>query len=134
MAARYFFLNGIASDRLSCRFFGGFMQDKRQTGPRIVASIEISFENAGASVSSSILNLIRGGVFIKADNPLPIDSLLSLRFHLPGDPEAMDIQGRVVWIKQRSGVFPAGMGIQFMELSPSDQEKIQAFVESRMRP
>ncbi len=106
------------------------MQEKRQAGQRIAASIEIIFQNAEPPVCTSILNLSSGGIFIIADNPLPIDSLLSMRFHLPGDPEMMDILGRVVWIKQRSTAFPAGMGVQFTEIAPVHQEKIRAFVEA----
>jgi uncharacterized protein (TIGR02266 family) len=108
------------------------MQEKRQTGARVATAIETSFQHAGAEVCSSILNLSSGGVFIIADNPLPIDSLLSMRFRLPGDAEIIAVRGRVVWIKQRSSVFPAGMGIQFTEIAPAHHDRIQAFVKDRL--
>ena len=110
------------------------MEEQRQAMPRIATNIEITFQNAGASVCSSIVNLSSVGSFIIADNPLPIDSPLSLWFRLPGDPEIMDIKGRVVWIKQSSNAYPAGMGIQFIEISPAHQEKIQSFVEAHRAP
>ena len=106
------------------------MEEKRQAGPRVATAIEITVLSADASQTSTVLNLSSGGIFIKADNPLPIDSPLSMWFHLPGDPERMDVQGRVVWIKQKSSVLPAGMGVQFTELSPAHQEKIMAFIDS----
>ncbi|MBN2106203.1 MAG: PilZ domain-containing protein [Deltaproteobacteria bacterium] len=110
------------------------MEEKRQAGARVATSIGTAFQHADADeVCSSILNLSSGGVFILANNPLPIDSQLSMRFHLPGDTEIIDVRGRVVWIKQRSSVFPAGMGIQFTELSPTHQRKIEAFVEAQLR-
>jgi uncharacterized protein (TIGR02266 family) len=108
------------------------MQEKRQTGARVAATIESTFQHAGAEECSSILNLSSGGVFIIADNPLPIDSELSMRFRLPGDEEMLAVRGRVVWIKQRSSFYPAGMGIQFTEISPEHQKKIHAFVEARL--
>jgi uncharacterized protein (TIGR02266 family) len=109
------------------------MEEKRLAGTRVAITIGTAFQHEGAEVCSSILNLSSGGVFIIADNPLPIDTQLSMRFHLPGDTEIIAIRGRVVWIKQRSSVIPAGMGIQFTEISPDHQEKIEAFVKAQLR-
>ena len=108
------------------------MEERRQTCPRIATTIKIAFQNSGAPVSSYILNLSSNGIFIKTDTPAPVDSKLSLRFHLPGDLEPVTIEGRVVWIKQTANAFPSGMGIQFTEMSPVHRERIQAFVESRI--
>jgi len=109
------------------------MQDKRQSGPRVSAAIEATVQHAGTEVFSSILNLSSGGVFIITDNPMPIDAPLSMRFHLPGDTEIIAVRGRVVWIKQKSSNFPAGIGVQFTEISPAHLEKIQAFVQNHLR-
>jgi uncharacterized protein (TIGR02266 family) len=106
------------------------MEERRQTCPRIATTIKIAFQNSGAPVSSYILNLSSNGIFIKTDTPAPVDSKLSLCFHLPGDLEPVTIEGRVVWIKQTANAFPSGMGIQFTEMSPMHRERIQAFVES----
>jgi uncharacterized protein (TIGR02266 family) len=109
------------------------MEEKRQASPRVATTIKIAFQNSGVPVSSYILNLSSGGIFIKTDTPLPIDSMLSLHFQLPGDLEPMNIQGRVVWIKQKANAFPSGMGVQFTELSQAHKKKIHAFVESSIQ-
>jgi len=108
------------------------MEEKRQACPRIATNIRIAFQDSGAPVSSYILNLSSGGIFIKTDDPPPVDSTVSLRFHLPGDLEPINIEGRVVWIKQTGNSFPSGMGIEFTEISPLHKQKIHAFVESRI--
>jgi uncharacterized protein (TIGR02266 family) len=125
--------NILAFAESANRFYGGCIEEKRQSARRVAVTIEITFQSAGASASSSVLNLSNGGVFIKAYNPLPIDSLLCMQFYVPGDQEILDVQGRVVWIKQRSGVCPAGMGIRFMDIPRKHQEKIQAFVNTHLR-
>ena len=111
---------------------GGCMEERRQASPRVATTIKIAFQNSGAPVSSYIVNLSSDGIFIKTDTPEPVDSTLSLRFHLPGDLEPVNIKGRVVWIKKTANSFPSGMGIQFTEMSPMHRERIQAFVESRI--
>jgi uncharacterized protein (TIGR02266 family) len=108
------------------------MEERRQACPRIATNLKIAFQDSGAPVSSYILNLSSDGIFIKTDTPAPVDSTLSLRFHLPGDLEPLDIEGRVVWIKQTANSFPSGMGIRFTEMSKSHKQKIQSFIESRI--
>ena len=65
-----------------------------------------------------------GGMFINARFPIPIDSELTLTFRLyPAEP-AMACRAKVMF--SRIGL---GMGIQFTDLSPQDQEKLQKFVD-----
>ena len=70
------------------------------------------------------------GIFIKNKTVLPVDTELALRIRLPEDLEIMDIVGRVVWAKQASNVTPAGIGIEFINISSKDRRKIHCFVES----
>ena len=83
-------------------------------------------------MSADILNLSSGGIFIKTGYPPPLDATFSLRFHLPSDPEPLDTEAQVVWIKQESKASPSGMGVQFNKIPPWHKKRIQAFVESFM--
>ena len=107
------------------------MEEKRQACPRLAINLRITFQETGDPVNSYILNLSSGGIFIDTDDPPPIDSTLSLLFHLPDDHEPMSLEGRVVWIKQTANACPSGMGIEFTGISPFHKQKIQSFVESR---
>ena len=44
----------------------------------------------------------------------------------------MDIEGRVVWLRQASKSSPAGMGIEFINIAPEHKEKIGAFVAANL--
>ena len=108
------------------------MEERRHACPRIKINLKTTFKHSGVTVSADILNLSSGGIFIKTDYPLPLDATFSLRFHLPGDPEPLDTEGQVVWIKQESKASPSGMGVQFIKISPWHKKRLQAFVESFM--
>jgi uncharacterized protein (TIGR02266 family) len=108
------------------------MEERRHACPRIKIDFKITFQYSGTTVSADILNLSSGGIFIKTDNPPPVDATFSLRFHLPGDPEPLAIEGQVVWVKQESKAVPSGMGVQFIKISPWHKKRLQAFVESFM--
>jgi uncharacterized protein (TIGR02266 family) len=108
------------------------MDEMRRACRRVAANIEIIYQDSGAPVNSYILNVGGGGIFIKTENPPPIDSKLSLRFHLPDNHEPLNIEGRVVWVKQKANSFPTGMGVKFADMSPVHMERIRAYVESQM--
>ena len=108
------------------------MEDKR-TSPRVAPNIEIVFRESGSFIKSYMLNVSGGGIFIRTDRPLPLDSALAIKMQLPGDSEKMPVQGKVVWSNGHSKAFPAGMGIQFTEVAPGHKEKIDAFVQAHLQ-
>ena len=107
------------------------MDQEKRSGPRATTKIEIMFKEIGGFIKAYMLNVSNGGLFVKADDPLPLDSPVNLKLTLPGESEEMQIQGRVVWNnpKGRKDSFPKGMGIQFVEIKPEHAEKINEFVK-----
>ena len=74
----------------------------------------------------------KGGIYIKTDTPLPLDSRIMLKMTLPGDPYPIEAEGTVVLSspKTEKGYFSKGMGIKFEKISPEDHEKIMTAVEN----
>ncbi len=95
------------------------MGENNRTNQRVEKSIEILFGESGAFIKSHTLNVSNGGLFLKTENPLPIDSIVTLRMRLPGETEPLEIQGCVVWSnpKSKNNDFPSGMGIQFIKMN-----------------
>ncbi|MBW2273093.1 MAG: PilZ domain-containing protein [Deltaproteobacteria bacterium] len=56
-----------------------------------------------------------GGLFIETDSPLPVGSLLKLRFRLRPEDELHELTGRVCWTHNPSGSMDQspGSAIQF---------------------
>jgi uncharacterized protein (TIGR02266 family) len=93
------------------------MVEDNRTNQRVETNIDILFRESGAFIKSHTLNASHGGLFLKTENPLPIDSVVTLRMRLPGETEPLEIKGCVVWSnpKGKNNDFPSGMGIQFMK-------------------
>ena len=104
---------------------------EKREHPRAVVKIEIEFKHTIDFVSSYMLNISKGGLFIKTDEALPLDTIVFLRFTLPGDTKLIETEGKVVWCNTKGGkgYFPKGMGVKFLRLNPDDAEKINKFVE-----
>ncbi|MCX8042537.1 MAG: TIGR02266 family protein [Desulfobacterota bacterium] len=105
------------------------MQEHRKS-PRCETKIDILFKESGAFIRSYMLNVSNGGLFLKTDKPLPIDTTVTLLIRLPGQSEPMELQGCVVWTNPRgkNTTFPCGMGIQFTNITPEQKKIIDDFV------
>jgi uncharacterized protein (TIGR02266 family) len=107
---------------------------EKREHPRAVVKIEIEFKHTIDFVTSYMLNISKGGLFIKTDEALPLDTIVFLRFTLPGDTKLIETEGKVVWCntKKEKGYFPRGMGIKFIRLNSDDAEKIKIFVDEHL--
>ena len=64
-----------------------------------------------------------GGMFIETPHPLPVDTRLNVRFHLDDDGPVVVALGQVTY-----QILRLGMGIQFVDLSPDDRKRVEAYV------
>ena len=64
-----------------------------------------------------------GGAFIETAEGFPIGSVLSLRFMLPGARDLISCAVSVRNVRNDS----AGLGVQFLDLSPDDRRLVCAF-------
>ncbi len=94
--------------------------------------IEIMFKEFGSFIKVYMSNIVNGGLFIRTENPLPIDAPVLLRMRLPEEQEAIEVSGRVVWSFVRGSkkaFLPKGMGIQFVDMAPQHADKIKRIVQ-----
>lgn len=105
--------------------------EQKRANPRAVAKIEIEFKTAMDFAKSYMLNVSNGGLFIKTDEPFSLDSIVVLKFVIPGSTEPIEAEGKVIWCNPKGGrsYFPRGMGIKFVKIKTDDAEKIMKFVK-----
>ena len=75
-------------------------------------------------------NIGHGGVFIRTENPLEIGARLELEFTLPDSFRTIKAQAQVAWArKDHDGdLFPAGMGLMFTDILPTDRDDLNSYV------
>ncbi len=108
--------------------------DDKRRARRIQTSLKFISCSSGLNADSRITNMSSSGAFIASSHLLPVDAEVSLHLHLPGDPEIMAIDARVVWTKNHSKAASAGMGIEFTNLLPKHRNKLNDFIEQSLRP
>ena len=72
--------------------------DKRER-PRILVSLEITYESGDDFMSSFLSDISGGGVFIGTSNPMGINTRLKVCFHVPGISESLLATGTVAWVR-----------------------------------
>ena len=119
--------HGVLFDRVLERaFVEAVVVQARPLDPRVPIEVQVDYETV---LSGRSVNLSRSGIFVRTGEPLSVNTLLALRFRLPGLAEEFRVRGKVVWSNPRPGqTYPPGMGIHFLELPPDLGERIAAFV------
>jgi type IV pilus assembly protein PilZ len=101
---------------------------ERRRSTRAPVVVRIEYATVDALFSDFTRNINEGGVFIETDCPAELDSVVQLRFRLPGTREILRVAGRVAWISPGSGEDPQGMGVEFESLSDRDRDRINELV------
>lgn len=81
----------------------------------------------GERVNGQAYRIGADGLFIESSNPLPIRTKIIVQFALPDSPlEWLEAKGVVAWIcpKADQYEFSQGMGVKFLELSPTVRKRI----------
>ena len=104
------------------------MTDNHRHDVRIPLALEVEYRTAGAFLVAYSVNLSKGGIFLETDNPMPMGTVLNLRFSVPGG-SPLEVTGLVAWVRSlpEPGK-PAGMGIEFENLDGKHGELLDAIV------
>jgi uncharacterized protein (TIGR02266 family) len=92
--------------------------------------VRVEYSTIDEIFSEFTRDINEGGLFIETEKPRPTGTEVVLRFNLPGNAEALQTVGRVVWVRTASRNVPAGMGIEFDELSNEDRDRINTMIRS----
>ncbi len=78
------------------------------------------------------INMSTGGIFVETSAPLPEDTGLYMKFMLPTLPAPITCRGKVAWTnepgKPKSSFLPAGMGLQFVDISLEKMHSIREYI------
>ena len=72
-----------------------------------------------------------GGIFLRTGEALPEGAMLTVRVTLPGLKRAVTVLGKVVRTVKGGLFSPPGMGVRFVDLSPSDRKTILEYTAGR---
>ncbi len=107
------------------------IEDKRKD-ERIRAEIRVKFKTPKDFFKKYTEDISKGGIFVKAANPLPQGTRVKVILMVPGE-DNIELSGRVVYILEedeatRIGRSP-GMGVEFSDIDSDTEEKLNKIIE-----
>lgn len=103
--------------------------DRRRADRRDLL-VRVEYSTIDEIFSEFTRDINEGGLFIETEKPRSAGTEVAMRFNLPGSHEPLHTIGRVVWARSAGGSAPAGMGIEFDELTKDDRERINDMIRS----
>lgn len=106
---------------------------ERRKFPRKEIKVELNCLEGGSFSTCFTQNISANGLFAESNKPFPLGSDVYLDFFLPGIRDKFKLKGQVIrriTEKQakKDGYVP-GTGIEFIEISQSNQDEINKFVK-----
>jgi len=103
--------------------------------PRYAVHIQVlCIEEMDMKLTDYTVNLNTGGLFLASSRQPPVDTRLSLEFSLSESEANIACQARIAWIndaeKPLKRDLPAGMGLQFVDITTKDIATIGEYISS----
>lgn len=103
-------------------------EQSKEPGVPVIASL--SYSSGIEFYESLTLSLNRGGLFIKTEVLLPIDSLLDLTILVEDVKISFHVTAKVIWINPReSAGRPIGIGVKFPKFSNDQRALLEEFMQ-----
>jgi len=100
---------------------------------RIPVKLGVRFRSANEFVREHALNLSRGGVFIRSEDPPPLDTVVEVELQLPDSGVPVTSSGIVVHRQAPGSSKEPGVGVQFVDASDSFRERIDRYLDSLLK-
>jgi hypothetical protein len=97
--------------------------DKRKQR-RIPADLWMEVDREGDVYFQRASNLSVGGAYFSQTIPLPISTVVELKFSLPGDAHEICCKGEIVTAKD------LGMGVSFVGIDDADRKRIASVIDA----
>ncbi|HLK36882.1 MAG TPA: PilZ domain-containing protein [Polyangiaceae bacterium] len=113
------------------------MPDDRRSAPRArLTGVHIVYGSAsGETQDAAVLDIGRGGLFVRTAAPLAVGKRLSLEIAVAGESASWPALGRVVWIREadEGEERPGGMGVKLIDVEDEVLAAIDRLVAARER-
>ncbi len=88
--------------------------------------IDLVFKDNISFLKSYMQRIKQGGIFIKTETPLPLETPVQLNIKLPNSSADINADAVVVLSNPcpEKGYFPRGMAVRFLKIDPEDRQII----------
>ena len=105
-------------------------ETERRRSERADYVVRVDYKTVDELFSEFARNINEGGLFVETDAPPAVGSVVALEFKIPGNPEPIQVMGRVVRTSEGDRGETRGMGIEFENLDGQSRDLINGLVRN----
>ncbi len=104
------------------------MQDRRRS-PRLDVVLKVRFETKEDLQNALIHNISQMGMYLATDTPFDVGYRFLMEIDLPNEKGQVKGACEVIWVNLiEVKDCPKGMGVQFTDLAPKDQQLLHEYL------
>ena len=104
--------------------------------PRVEATFRVSYANVDQLLVAYSADLSKGGMFLQSEQFLPVNAVIRINLELGEGSAEIPIICRVVYVRDAASARavgkPAGMGIEFLDMTAECLGLIEAYIAERI--
>ncbi len=104
--------------------------------PRVEATFRVSYPSVDQLLVAYSSDLSKGGMFLQTEQFLPVNAVIRLNLELGAGSVEIPIISRVVYVRDQEAARavgkPAGMGIEFLDMTADCLGLIEAYIAERI--
>lgn len=100
---------------------------ERRAEPRVPVEMWVEQATERELYFQRSANISAGGIYLEHTVPQPLGTRIRLRFLLPDDDEAVEVEGEIVNVGASGEEL--GMGVKFVAMTPEVRRRIDAYIE-----
>ncbi|HET9754071.1 MAG TPA: PilZ domain-containing protein [Myxococcales bacterium] len=101
--------------------------------PRRPVHLPIRLRTERGLIPGRATNMSRGGIFIRIDDPPPVEAAVEVELHLPDGRPPVSSRGVVVHRRLPEPGIVAGAGVQFADASDAFRDRVDRYMEALIR-
>ncbi|MGQ0503717.1 MAG: PilZ domain-containing protein [Myxococcaceae bacterium] len=107
------------------------MDSNSRKYPRAPLTGTVKFYEWNRPLAAEAAEISGSGIFVGTQAPIAEGALITLRLSLPGSSRGFTVLGRVVRTVRGGMLRKAGLGVDFVDITPGDRRQILDYVARR---
>jgi uncharacterized protein (TIGR02266 family) len=104
--------------------------ENRRNSSRLEATFQVKYKTLDSLVSAYTENISKGGIYIKTDSMLPLNSMVKIKLAMPDEGPEIECIGQVARAHKKSveNKIPSGMAVVFRDMSDEHYKFIEDYI------
>ena len=108
------------------------MAENKRRHRRVDVNIVVNLyepDSAEPTAQGIIKNLSAGGIGVETRGVFKENNIIQLNFYLPDGTYLRNVEGRIVWLRQKNGSY--NLGVRFLDIGIRNKLRIWWYVRKR---